>query len=67
MKVLAAGVTGEGGKIYDMAPLDPRRLYDTATREQMVVDLNRERLAYLEKFPSLDPKIVKSFKKTHRL
>lgn len=67
MKVLAAGVTGESGKIYDMAPLDPRRLYDTATREQMVTDLNRERLAYLEKFPSLDPKIVKTFKKTHRL
>ncbi len=66
-KVLMAGVTDEQGRIYDMSLLDPKQLYDTASREEQVIKLNRERLAYLEKFTGLDPAIVKTFKKTHRL
>jgi len=66
-RTLIAGVTDEKGRIYDMAPFDPRQQYDAATREEMVITLNRERVAYLEKFKNLDPAIAEAIKNTHRL
>ena len=66
-KVLTAGVRDEHGKIFDMGGFDPGRLYDRATREEMVSKLNRERVHHLERFPSLDPRIKEAVIKTHLL
>ena len=66
-RVLTSGVSDEHGKIYDMKRFDPHRLYGAAEREELVKKLNRERVDYLERFPSLDPKIRQSILDTHRL
>ena len=50
-----------------MTPFDPRAAYSAADREALVTALNRERLAYLERFTTLDPAIVAAFRATHRL
>jgi len=66
-RVVSAGVYDEKGKVFDMSKFEPRRLYDTATREEMGKKLNRERVQYLERFPGLDPRIKETITKTHLL
>ena len=66
-KVLTGGVRDEHGKIFNMGRFDPHRLYDPATREEMVSKLNRERVHHLERFPNLDPRIKEAVIKTHLL
>jgi len=66
-RVVSAGVYDEKGKVFDMSKFEPRRLYDTATREEMGKKLNRERVQYLERFPGLDPRIKEAITKTHLL
>jgi phosphoenolpyruvate carboxykinase (ATP) len=66
-KVLTGGVTGAGDAPFDMTPFDPRAAYPVADREALATALNRERLAHLERFPTLDPAIVAAFKQSHRL
>jgi phosphoenolpyruvate carboxykinase (ATP) len=65
-RAVTAGVFDETGKIFDMNKFDPRRLYG-AEREDMVKKLNRERVQFLEKFPTLDPRIKGAIAKTHLL
>ncbi len=50
-----------------MGRFDPHRLYDPATREEMVTKLNRERVEHLERFPNLDRRIKEAVIKTHLL
>ncbi len=59
-RVLVGGVTDEHGNPYDMERFDPRKLYDTATRERLVRGLRRERREYMEKFSGLDPGIAQA-------
>lgn len=66
-RVLVDGVYDEKGDIFDMSEFSPREHYDEATREEMVRDLNRERVEYLRKFPKLDPTIVEAVESTHLL
>jgi len=66
-RVLISGVTDEHGKIYDMKRFNPRKLYGSAEREGLVRELNRERVEYLERFPTLDPSVLKAIKDTHLL
>ena len=66
-RVVSAGVYDEKSKVFDMSKFEPRRLYDTATREEMGKKLNRERVQYLELFPGLDPRIKETITKTHLL
>ncbi len=66
-RVVGAGVYDEKGKVFDMSKFEPRRLYDTATREDMGKKLNRERVQYLERFPGLDPRIKEAITETHLL
>lgn len=66
-RVLVDGVVDEKGDIFDMEPLDTKRLYDEETRLKMVKKLNRERVEYLEKYDKLDPKIKEAITKTHLL
>jgi len=66
-KVLVDGVYDEKGDIFDMNRFSPREYYDEATREQMVRDLNHERIEHLKKFPKLEPKIAESIETTHLL
>jgi len=66
-KVLTAGVRDEHGRIFDMGRFDPRRLYDPATKDEMVSKLNRERVQHLERFPKLDPRIKEAVIQTHLL
>jgi phosphoenolpyruvate carboxykinase (ATP) len=66
-RVLVDGVYDHKGDIFDMDRFSPREHYDEATREQMVRELNHERVEYLKKFPKLEPKIVESIEKTHLL
>ena len=42
-----------------MDSFDLRRVYDSdEVRNKLITDLNKERIEYLERFPTLDPKIV---------
>jgi phosphoenolpyruvate carboxykinase (ATP) len=66
-RYIVAGVYDEKGKIFNMKDFDPRYVYERAMREEMVKQLNRERIAYFDQFPTLDPKIREAFEKTHRL
>jgi phosphoenolpyruvate carboxykinase (ATP) len=66
-RVLVDGVIDEKGDIFDMDALDPKRLYDEETRVEMVKKLNQERVAYLQKYDKLDPKIVEAITSTHLL
>ncbi|MEW6203252.1 MAG: phosphoenolpyruvate carboxykinase (ATP) [bacterium] len=66
-QTLVGGVTGENDDPFDMDKFDPRKHYDTATREKLVKELNQERVKYLEKFETLDPKIKKVIAETHLL
>jgi phosphoenolpyruvate carboxykinase (ATP) len=66
-KYVTTGVYDEKSDLFNMKRLDPRNLYDKATREEMVKALNKERLDHLDRFPKLDPKIREAVVKTHRL
>ncbi|MBD3184228.1 phosphoenolpyruvate carboxykinase (ATP) [Candidatus Poribacteria bacterium] len=66
-KILVGGVTDEHGMNYDMDSFNPKLIYDNSVRDKMVVELNKERIAYLEKFPTLNPKIIESMKATLRV
>ncbi|MFC1713635.1 phosphoenolpyruvate carboxykinase (ATP) [Candidatus Poribacteria bacterium] len=67
-KVLVGGVTDLHGERYDMALLDPNRVYTSSeTRNKLVTDLNKERIAYLEQFKSLDENIVSAMKSALRV
>lgn len=59
-RVLVGGVTDEQGMTFDMERFDPRKHYDTATRERLVRELRRERKEYMERFSGLDPKLVQA-------
>ena len=61
-RVVTAGVYDEHGRVFDMAPFDPHRLYEPSVREKTVRDLQSERVHYLEQFPGLDPKITAAVK-----
>ena len=61
-KVLTSGVYDEHDKVFNMGRLDPSHLYDTAARSELVKELNRERVEYLDQFSNLDPKIVNAIK-----
>ncbi len=66
-KVVTDGVYDEKGSIFNMNRFDPYRLYDAATRQDMVRKLNKERVQYLERFPTLDPQIKEAITRTHLL
>jgi phosphoenolpyruvate carboxykinase (ATP) len=66
-KYVTTGVYDEKGNLFNMKKLDPRHLYDNATREEMVKALNKERIEYLDRFPNLDPRIREAVLKTHRM
>ena len=67
-KELVGGVTDLHGERYDMARLDPKRVYDSdETRSKLVTDLNKERIAYLEQFKSLDGNIISAMKSALRV
>jgi phosphoenolpyruvate carboxykinase (ATP) len=61
-KILIGGVTDVDGNHYDMDQFDLTSLYDADTLQQMVSQLNKERIEYLENYPSLDPKILAMMK-----
>ena len=66
-KILVGGVTGIQGNSYDMDQFDLNNVYDNnETRDKMITDLNKERIEYLEKFTSLNEKIVSAMKATLR-
>jgi len=66
-KVLVGGVTDEHGNHYDMDGFDLRRVYESdEVRNKMITDLNKERIAYLEQFTSLDDKIISAMKSVLR-
>ena len=64
---LVGGVTDLRGEDYSMARLDPKQVYDDETRSKLVTDLNKERVAYLEKFGSLDDNIKETMKAALRV
>ena len=64
---LVGGVTDLHGERYGMARLDPKQVYDDETRNKLVTDLNKERIAYLEQFGSLDDNIKAAMKSTLRV
>jgi len=66
-RYVTGGVYDENGNVFNMKKFDPRVFYDNGTREEMVRQLNRERVEHLEKFPGLDPKIRDAFVKSHKL
>jgi len=66
-RYVVAGVYDEKGKIFNMKNFDPRQLYERSLREHMVKELNRERIAYFDRFPGLDPKIREAVERTHRV
>ncbi len=67
-KILVGGVTDLHGERYDMALLNPKRVYDSEeTRNKLVTDLNKERIAYLEQFKTLDENILAAMKSALRV
>ncbi len=64
---LVGGVTDENDHPYDMSRFSTRKQYDDATRVKTVVALNQDRLKHLEKYPDLNPAIVKGFVESHRM
>ncbi len=66
-KVLVGGVTDIQGDHYDMEQFELKTVYDDALLNKMVIELNEERIQYLEKFSSLDPKILVAMKSALRL
>ena len=51
-----------------MVALDPDQVYDSAeVRDKLVTDLNKRRVAYLEKFPTLDENIIAAMKASLRI
>ena len=66
-RTLVGGVTDLRGEDYGMARLDPKQVYDDETRSKLVTDLNKERVAYLEKFGSLDDNIKETMKSALRV
>jgi phosphoenolpyruvate carboxykinase (ATP) len=64
---LVDGVTDEKNRPYDMSPFSTRKQYDSATREKAVVALNQDRVKHLEKYPNLDPAILKGFVLSHKM
>lgn len=63
-KVLVSGVTDGKNKPFNMERYNPLKAYDASTREKMVKELNRERIEWLEKYPSFASDIVKAMKKS---
>jgi len=61
-KILVGGVTDVDGNSYDMDQFDLNSLYDNGTLEQMIYQLNKERIEYLEGYTSLDPKILSAMR-----
>ena len=45
-----------------MDQFDLASLYDNGTLKQMIYQLNKERIEYLEGYTSLDPKILSAMK-----
>jgi len=67
-KILVGGVTDIHGERYAMGHFDLKQVYtDSAKRDQMITDLNMERIEYIEKFPTLDQKIVDALKASLRV
>ena len=66
-KVLVGGVTDIHGERYDMNHFDLKQVYDNdEMTSKMITDLNKERIEYLERFTSLDDKIVSAMKSSLR-
>jgi phosphoenolpyruvate carboxykinase (ATP) len=61
-KILVGGVTDVDGNSYDMDQFDLNSLYDNGTLKQMIYQLNKDRIEYLERYTSLDPKILSAMK-----
>lgn len=59
-KVLVGGVTDVDGNTYDMEQFNLNALYDAGTLKEMITKLNRDRLDYLNGYPTLEPSIIKA-------
>lgn len=66
-KVLVGGVTDERKNTYDMEQFDLKIVYDEKMLNEKIIELNQERVEYLEKYSSLDPKIISSMKASLRV
>ena len=66
--MLIGGVTDLHGEHYDIDRFDPRRVYDSEeVLNDMVIALNKERIKYLEGFPTLDEQIISAMKSSLRI
>jgi phosphoenolpyruvate carboxykinase (ATP) len=66
-RVLIGGVTDHRGEHYDIDRFDPRQVYDSEEMlNDMVIALNKERIKYLEGFPTLDEQIISAMKSSLR-
>lgn len=66
-RVLIGGVTDHRGEHYDIDRFDPRLVYDSEEMlNEMVITLNKERIKYLEGFPTLDEQIISAMKSSLR-
>jgi len=66
-KVVIGGVTDSQGNAYDMEQFDLKAVYDDEKLNELILELNKERILYLEKFTSLDPKIISAMKSALRV
>ncbi len=66
-KVLVGGVTDIDGNSYDMEQFNLNNLYDKDTLKEMISKLNRERIEHLEKYPTLDSKILEEMKRVLKI
>jgi len=61
-KVLVGGVTDVDGNVYDLEQFRLNSLYNADDLKKMIMELNKERIEYLEKYPTLDPEIISAMK-----
>lgn len=67
VKVLVGGVTDVDGNSFDMEQFNLNNLYDQDALKEMISQLNRERIEHLEKYPTLDPKVLNEMKRVLKI